>query len=251
MEPTESRSPIIESPELIEAAKLLEASLQEGEKTAWRAGFYYNRIVDQKLAEKSGYRHARDFFAARFKDVSQSTLSHYGAVARAFSEATTVKYGVWRLCALLTYEKLSGLQLPLGDPGNAMVQVPGEREPRTFADCNRADLLKAIAALKKHSGEQPVPPEEAWLLGKLHEALGEDHPIALTSRQGKEGTVIVFTLALKEINSLLDILERVLKGPEAVKKGEEMMKQFASEFAKGMDEWIKTLPSQSGQKEPP
>ncbi len=60
-----SRSQIVDSPELIEAAKVLEALLKEAEKAAWKAGDYYNRILDQKLAEKSGYRHARDFFSTR------------------------------------------------------------------------------------------------------------------------------------------------------------------------------------------
>jgi hypothetical protein len=49
-----SHSPIVDSPELIQAAQVLEASLKEGEKAAWKTGDYYNRILDQKLAEKSG-----------------------------------------------------------------------------------------------------------------------------------------------------------------------------------------------------
>src|SRR5713226_5729295 len=244
-----SGRPIIDSPELTEAANLLEASLKDGEKAAWRTGLYYNRIIEQKLAEKSGYRHARDFVASRFKHVSQATLSHYGALARAFSEDTAARYGASLLCALLTYEMLTGLQLPQGDPGSVIVQLPGERDPRTFADCNRSDVLKAIQALKKHSGE-PMRADEAALLQRLHQTLGDDHPIALTSRQGKEGAVVVFTLALREITSLLDVLERVLKGPEAVKASEEVMKQFADEFAKGVEAWGKTLGTASGPKEP-
>jgi hypothetical protein len=244
-----SGRPIIDSPELTEAANLLEASLKDGEKAAWRTGLYYNRIIEQKLAEKSGYRHARDFVASRFKHVSQATLSHYGALARAFSEDTAARYGASLLCALLTYEKLTGLQLPQGDPGSVIVQVPGESDPRTFADCNRSEVLKAIQALKKHSGE-PMRADEAALLQRLHQALGDDHPIALSSRQGKEGTVVVFTLALREVTSLLEVLERVLKGPEAVKASEEVMKQLADEFGKGIEAWGKTLGTASGPKEP-
>ncbi len=235
-----SRSQIVDSPELIEAAKVLEALLKEAEKAAWKAGDYYNRILDQKLAEKSGYRHARDFFSTRFKDVSQSTLSHYGAVARTFSERVATTYGVWRLSALLTYEKLARLEPLDTDPESVFVQVPGDHEPRAFADCHRTDLLKAIQQLKRHSG-QPVPPDEEALLQRLHQALGEHSPIALTSRQGREGTLVVFTLALKEVTSLLDVLEHVLKGPEAVKASAEVMQQFAQEFAKGMEAWGKTL----------
>src|SRR5260370_33555996 len=96
-------SPIVESPELIEAAKMLEACLNEGDKAAWKAGVYYNRIVDQKLAEKCGYRHARDFVSARFKDISQATLTPQRAVGRAFSEMVSSKYGAWRLAGAPTY----------------------------------------------------------------------------------------------------------------------------------------------------
>jgi hypothetical protein len=46
----------------------------------------------------------------------------------------------------------------------------------------------------------------AWKMGD---------PITLASRQGREGTLVVFTVGLKELTSLLDVLEHVLKGPEA------------------------------------
>lgn len=244
-----SRSQIVDSPELIQVAQLLEASLKEGEKAAWRAGTYYNRIVDEKLAEKSGYRHARDFFSARFKDISQTTLSNYGAVARAFSEQVAATYGVWRLSALLTYEKLAGLKRADGDPGSLLVLVPGEREPRAFANCHRTDLLAATQQLKVHSG-QPIPADEAALLQRLHQALGEHSTITMTSRQGREGTLVILTLALREITSLLDALERVLKGPEAIQASNEVMQQFAQEFAKGMEAWGKTLGTALDQKKP-
>ena len=58
-------SKIAETPELRAAAMELDESLKLGEKAAWRTGFIYNRIIEQKLAEKSGYGHARDFFASR------------------------------------------------------------------------------------------------------------------------------------------------------------------------------------------
>ena len=62
----------------------------------------------------------------------------------------------------------------------------------------------------------------------------------MTSRQGREGTLVVFTLGLRDLTSLLDALEHVLKGPEAVKASAEVMQQFAQEFAKRMEAWGKT-----------
>jgi hypothetical protein len=129
------------------------------------------------------------------------------------------------------------------------VQVPGDREPRAFAGCHRTDLLKAIQQLKAHSG-QPVPADEAALLQRLDQALGEHSNIAMTSRQGREGTLVVFTLALRELTSLLEALEHVLKGPEAVKASTEVMQQFAQEFAKGMEAWGKTFGVAPEEKKP-
>jgi hypothetical protein len=238
---------ITESPELREAAKALEESLKQGEKAAWKTGACYNRIVDKKLAEKSGYHRTRDFFTTRFKDVSQSTLSHYGAVAKAFSEADASRYGVSLLSALLTYEKLAGLNSKDPDPGSVQIQVPGEKKLRPFSEVHRADLLKAIQALKGHSGdESAIAPEEKKLLERLHQALGEHSPIALSSRQGREGTLVVFTLALKEqeLGSLLDVLSKVLLGSEAAKKATKTMQDFTKAFAKGMDKWAKKLKAQ-------
>ncbi len=235
---------IVDSPELREAAKALEESLKQGEKAAWKTGACYNRIIEQKLAEKSGYHRARDFFSSRFADTSQATLTHYGAVAKAFSEATAARYSVTLLSALLTYEKLAGLNPKNLDPGPVQINVPGEKKPRAFSECHRADLLKAIKALKGHSGdEKAITPEEKELLEPLHNQLGENSPIALTSRQGRDGTHVVFTLALREqeLGMLLDALTKVMTGSEAMKKASKTMQEFTKEFAKGMDKWAKSL----------
>ena len=238
---------IADSQELRAAAKVLEDLLKQGEKAAWQIGTLYNRIIDQKLAEKSGYRRARDFFASRFADVSQATLSHYGAVARAFSEAHAARYGVTLLGALLTYEKLAVLKQKEPDPGSVQINIPGESKPKRFSDCHRADLLKAIQALKRHSGnEKELTPEEKKLLDRLHETVGEhgEHsPIALSSRQGRECAQVTFTLALREheLGMLLEVLTKALTGTEAAEKAQATMKDFTKEFAKGMDDWVKGL----------
>lgn len=142
---------------------------------------------------------------------------------------------------------LAGLHPKDPDPGSAQIKLPGEEEPRAFSKCHRADLLEAIQALKSHSDDkEAVTPEEAELLERLHKALGEHSPIALTSRQGREGTLVVFTLALKEqeLDSLLELLLQVLRGSEAAKKSAKIMQQFSEEFAKGMEEWGKSLKAQ-------
>ena len=249
MEKRKSNGPseIVDSPELREAAKALEDLLKQGEEAAWKIGAIYNRIIDEKLAEKSGYHRARDFFANRFADVSQATLTHYGAVARAFTETDAARYGVTLLSALLTYEKLAGVKPNEADPGAVPIKLPGERQPRRFSDCHRADLMNALKALKAHSGdEEAIAPEEKKLLDRLHEALealGEHSPIALTSRPARDGTQVVFTVALKEheLGMLLEVLTRALTGSEAAQKAQQTMQDFTKEFAQGMDDWVKSL----------
>lgn len=61
-----------------ELAKQKQAILDlfvEGEIAHWKIGLRYNHIVQEKLAEKAGYTHARDFFAAEVKAIAQATLS--------------------------------------------------------------------------------------------------------------------------------------------------------------------------------
>jgi len=241
---TDASQKIAESSELRQAAKALEKLLEQGEEAAWKIGACYNRIIDQKLAEKSGYRHARDFFASRFPRVSQATLTHYGAVARAFSEETAGDYGVSLLTTLLTYEKLAGVKPNDANPASVQIIVPGAKKALRFADCHRAELLKAIKAFKGHSGDKgAMKPEETKLLKQLRDALGEDSPIALSSRQGRDGAHVVFTLSLNEdqLGLLLNALLRVLRGTEAQEKAQKTMQDFTKEFAKGIDKWARSI----------
>jgi hypothetical protein len=48
-----------------------------------RMGQYYNYTVDNRLAEKAGYKDAKDYFSKHLADLSQSSLTMYGAVAKA------------------------------------------------------------------------------------------------------------------------------------------------------------------------
>ena len=49
-------------------------------------GESYNHIVAKKLAEKAGFKDARDYLSKHVADLSQSALTIYGAVAAEFSE---------------------------------------------------------------------------------------------------------------------------------------------------------------------
>ncbi len=88
-----------ESPELEAERKAMRECLQQGEDSHWQAGVHYNNIVEKQLWRHS-YHSARDFFTARFGDVSQSTLTRCGAVARCFPQEMTRREFARRLTHL-------------------------------------------------------------------------------------------------------------------------------------------------------
>src|SRR5712692_8106488 len=91
------------TPELKKETAAILDLLRKGEDEHWQMGAHYNKIVSEHLAEKSGYKGPREYFAAHAGAIPGSTLRLYGAIARAFSEEVSKKYGVTLLQALLTY----------------------------------------------------------------------------------------------------------------------------------------------------
>src|SRR5688572_30566412 len=88
----------------------------QGNAGHYQIGRLYNYVVTNDLAVKGGYESAQLFFSEHVKALSQSTLSLYGSVAKEFSEPVCVAYGMSKLSALLTYEKVTKVRLPEGDP---------------------------------------------------------------------------------------------------------------------------------------
>jgi hypothetical protein len=119
----------------------------QGNAGHYNIGRLYNYVVDNGLAEKNGFKSAREFFSQQVKALSQATLSLYGAVSKEFPESICVAYGMTNLGALLTYEKLTGVQLPEGDPGSAPIEVPQESgavQQKPFSDCTLEELKLAL-----------------------------------------------------------------------------------------------------------
>jgi hypothetical protein len=232
-----------ESPELEAERKAMRECLQKGEDSHCQVGVHYNNIVEKQLWKHS-YHSARDFFTARFGDVSQSTLTHCGAVARCFPQEVTRRYGVSLLTALLTYEKLAQVNATNGDPGNTEIQVPKDSEivTKPFRECQRAQLEAAIRRLR--STPDAVPTEDAQVLQRLHEMIGENGSIALSSRHGREGTIAVFAVPVRQISLLSQVLAQFCRPPapeNAENPSPELMQKFAEEFSAGMKEWVETL----------
>jgi hypothetical protein len=233
-----------ESPELEAERKAMRECLQKGEDSHWQVGVHYNNIVDKQLWKHS-YHSARDFFTARFGDESQSTLTRCGAVARSFPQDVTRRYGVTLLAALLTYEKLAHVNATNGDPGNTEIQVPNDSEivTKPFRDCQRVQLEAAIRHLRKTP--DAVPTEDAEILQRLHEMIGSNGTIALSSRHGREGTIAVFAVPVRAISLLSQVLAQFCRPPPPPETAEnlspELMQKLAEDFSAGMKEWVESL----------
>jgi hypothetical protein len=173
---------------------------EQGNADAYQLGWLYNYVVDRELAQQGGYKDAADFFNKEVKVVSQSTLTIHGAVARAFTAAACVKYGVYHLYALLAYEKVAGIQADGNEPGPTVIQVPQENgtlTPKAFSQCTVEELKRA----GRHLRNPPKPPSEnvtscvELYRGTLDRHFQADNPIRVSARE-ERGQVL---LSLKDI----------------------------------------------------
>jgi hypothetical protein len=194
--------------------------LTKGEDEHWQIGVHYNRIVNGHLVEKSReYKSSREFFAKQFGDVPQSTLSLYGAIARRFAEVVAKKYGVFRLRALLTYEKLTGSKLPEGDPAATPIRIPqkdGSTKEKPFADCTRDELQAAIRHHRENDGPPPdVDPYDKKILDALRKAIrnieGDPPYIDMKTIPDQHWKAVVdFRVPVEKLEDLYDSLDAAL-----------------------------------------
>ncbi|WP_224244852.1 hypothetical protein [Hyalangium gracile] len=141
--------------------------LMQGTAGHYRIGLLYNHIVARRLAVNRGYRTTREYFRRHVRVLSQSTLTMYGAVARAFPLAVCEKYGMASLGALLEYLRLAHIwiwHIDRKEPGSTPIEIPrrgGLQIAKPFADCTADDLRAAIQARRAWPGHGKLEPEEA------------------------------------------------------------------------------------------
>jgi hypothetical protein len=181
-----------------------------------RMGELYNHIVDRKLAEKAGYKDAKEYFSKKLADLSQSALSRYGAVARVFSEPVARRFGVTCLHLLLNYKEAVDLKVNPEEPGNTPIEVPDEKgvvSTLPFSQCSVEQLRRAIQRKRKPASTKPLPPEKVVLGEQYSEA------VALRFPKGK-GAVVKVALRNQKGHAVLDFkgipVEQVLRLAEAL-----------------------------------
>jgi hypothetical protein len=166
-----------------------------------RMGVIYNNIVDKRLPEKAGYKDAKEYFSKKLADLSQSALSMYGAVARAFSEPVARRFGVTCLSLLLVYKEAADLEINPDEPGPTPIEVPDEKgqvSTLAFGACSVEQMRRAIQRKRKPSSSKPLPPEALELAEQYGEAVALRFPkgsgalVKVTVRNQKGQAVVDF-----------------------------------------------------------
>ncbi len=205
---------VVPSPELEKEGAAILDLITKGEDEHWQIGWHFNRIVDEGLATKSGFKSAREYFDQNIRAVPKSTLMLYGAIARTFSEVVAKKYGVRGLRSLMVYEHLTDTKLPKGDPGNVPIAIPqqdGSTQDKRFEDCTVTELEAAIHYAQLPTDE-PVPQEFKDVLDKVRKALEEvpgHNPLMVVSARPDPRTQMTVTIKLpiEHFDTLRDALE--------------------------------------------
>ena len=125
----------------------------------YRMGQIYNCIRDRKLAQKAGYKDAKDFFSKKFADLSQTTLTLYGAVVESFTEPVSRRFGVTCLYLLLTYKEAADIEVNHEEPGDTPIEVPDEKghvSTLPFKDCT-VDQMRQALQPQAQAGLQQAP----------------------------------------------------------------------------------------------
>lgn len=147
--------PIDDSLTLDTAVGGIQLAEDQEDDNAWRIGAYFAAIVDRKFPLPKGYVHAEDYVRSQMKKpLAARTLRLDASIAREFTEATAVKYGVAKLGELITLATRQDMKIP-ADPGPVQVSITGKDgtvQTKAFADCTEGDLL---AALHVSNGPQP------------------------------------------------------------------------------------------------
>jgi hypothetical protein len=191
---TATTTPLPEGMTLEQVRVAMLQLMAEESSNHYRMGQLYNYVVDKRLAEKAGFKDAREYFSQHLADMSQSSLSMYGTVADAFSEPVARRFGVTCLYLLLAYQEAADVEVNHDEPGGTLIEVPqqdGQVQPKTFAACSSEEVRKALQRKRKPSSSKPLPPEAVKRADQYREAVTSRFPkgvlvkVAVRNQKGK------------------------------------------------------------------
>jgi hypothetical protein len=132
--------------------------------------------------KKAGFSDARAYFSQHLADLSQSSLTMYGAVAAEFSEPVTRRFGVTCLSLLLGYKEAADVEVDRDQPGPTVMEVPDDKghvTAKPFAQCSVEEMRRALRRKRNPASSKPLPPEVEARAEQCSEA------VALRFPQGK------------------------------------------------------------------
>ena len=148
--------------------------MKEENSNQYQMGLLYNHVVDKQLAEKAGYKDAKDFFSQRLADLSKAALATYGAVAHDFSAPVARRFGVTCLYLLLVYKEAADIEVNHEEPGGALIEVPddkGQVTAKPFGECSVEQMRRALQRKRRPASSKPLPPEVETLADQYREAV--------------------------------------------------------------------------------
>ncbi|HLL06682.1 MAG TPA: hypothetical protein VK539_39280 [Myxococcaceae bacterium] len=177
-------------------------------------GQLYNHVVKNKLAEAAGYKNAQEWFSKHLVDLSQASLTMYGAVAEAFSEDVGRRFGMSCLSLLLTYEKATDMDADREEPGPTLIEVPGDKGQvlsKPFSQCSVEEMRKALQLKRKPGSSKPMPPGAIERGEQYHLAVKAVFPkvttVEVQVRNIKGKAVVDFKgIPLEQVNRLTEVL---------------------------------------------
>jgi hypothetical protein len=183
-----------------------------------RMGQLYNYVVDSALAEKAGYKDAKAFFSKHLVDLSQTSLSLYGAVARVFSAQVSRRFGVTCLYLLLSYAEATDMEVNPAEPGNHPIEVPDDKgllSTLSFGSCSVDQMRRAIQRKRRPTSSKPVPAEAEALAAQYREAVKsrftQGSRIKVQVRNEKGKAVLDFKgIPVEQVNQLVTALTEPL-----------------------------------------
>jgi hypothetical protein len=196
-------------------------------------GQLYNHVVKNKLAEQAGHKSALEWFSKHLVDLSQTSLTIYGAVAEAFSEEVSRRFGVTCLLLLLRYEKAADMEADRQEPGNTLIEVTGDNgqvASKPFSQCSVEEMRRALQGKRKPSSSKPLPPGAVERGEQYHAAVKALFPkvttVEVQVRNIKGRAVVDFKgIPLEQVNRLTEVLTGELPPVPKVALLEQLVQQ--------------------------
>ena len=170
-----------------------------------------------KLAEKAGFKDSKEFFSKHFADLSQTSLTLYGAVAESFTEAVSRRFGVTCLYLLLTYQEAADIPVNPEEPGDTLIEVPDDKgnvSTLPFKACTVEQMRKALQRKRKPASSKPLPPDIAARAEQYCQAVmarfpkGKGTRVKVGVRNQKGSAVLDFRgVPVDQLHLLLEALQ--------------------------------------------